>query len=65
MNEVVRIQSEALDRVREARLTARDAELDYVAAVEAARDARCSVMEIGRAAGVSRQAIHKTLRKGT
>jgi DNA-binding phage protein len=64
VSEVLRIQAEALDRVRQARLTARDAELDYVAAVEAARDAQCSVAAIGQAAGVSRQAIHKTLGKG-
>ena len=65
MNEVLRLQSDALTRVREARLTARDAELDYVAAVEAARDLQCSAIQIAMAAGVTRQAIYNTLRKGT
>jgi DNA-binding phage protein len=65
MTSVLELQSLALSRVREMRLTMRDAEKDYMAAVQAARDAQCSAQQIAMAAGVTRQAIHKTLRKGT
>jgi DNA-binding phage protein len=65
MSEVLRIQSESLERVREARLTAEAAAADYIDAVTKAREAQCSAQQIAMAAGVSRQAIHKTLRKGT
>jgi DNA-directed RNA polymerase specialized sigma24 family protein len=64
MSEVLRLQAEALKRVREARLMMLDVDNDYRAAVEAARDAQCSAAQIAMAAGVTRQAIHNTLRKG-
>jgi DNA-binding phage protein len=65
MTSVLELQSEALSRVRESRMTAEAATADYVDAVQKAREALCSAQQIAMAAGVSRQAIHKTLRKGT